>query len=76
MKARLQKRLEELKSELASGQKMLAELDAKRTNIQETLLRISGAIQVLEEELAEAGADGDASNTSNATVDTAAETVS
>ena len=33
---------------------MLAELEAKADNLRETLLRISGAIQVLEEELKEA----------------------
>jgi hypothetical protein len=32
---------------------VLAELDAKASNLRETLLRISGAIQVLEEELKE-----------------------
>ena len=31
---------------------MLAEVEARRANLQESLLRISGAIQVLEEELA------------------------
>ena len=31
---------------------MMAELEAKQANLQETLLRLSGAIQVLEEELA------------------------
>lgn len=31
---------------------MLAELETKRENLNATLLRISGAIQVLEEELA------------------------
>jgi hypothetical protein len=30
---------------------MLADMDAKRANLKETLLRISGAVQVLEEEL-------------------------
>ena len=30
---------------------MLAEVEAKRVNLQESLLRIGGAIQVLEEEL-------------------------
>ncbi len=52
MKDRLQKRLEELKSEFESGQKMMADLEAKQTEIQKNMLRISGAIQVLEEELA------------------------
>jgi len=49
MKEQLQRRLEELKSEFESGQKMLADLEAKQVNLRETLLRISGAIQVLEE---------------------------
>lgn len=51
MKQKLQKRLQSLKSEFESGQKMLADLEAKQANLRETLLRISGAIQVLEEEL-------------------------
>jgi predicted nucleic acid-binding Zn-ribbon protein len=54
MRDQLQQRLETLKIELETGEKMLADLDAKRTNLRETLLRISGAIQVLEEELAKA----------------------
>lgn len=52
MKKQLQQRLQELKTEFESGQKMLAELEAKQANLRESLLRISGAIQVLEEELA------------------------
>ncbi|HBE16245.1 MAG TPA: hypothetical protein DEG17_25140 [Cyanobacteria bacterium UBA11149] len=51
MKQQLEQRLQSLKSEFESGQKMLAELEAKQANLRETLLRISGAIQVLEEEL-------------------------
>lgn len=51
MQEQLQKRLSELKAEFEAGQKMLAELDTKRNEIQSTLLRISGAIQVLEEML-------------------------
>ena len=54
MKQQLGQRLQELKTEFASGQKVLAELEEKRSNIQSTLLRIQGAIQVLEEELAKA----------------------
>lgn len=52
MKQQLEQRLAELKSEFASGQKVLADLEAKQVNVRETLLRIQGAIQVLEEELA------------------------
>ena len=53
MKEQLQKRLQQLKTEYESGQKVLAELETKKTNLRETLLRIAGAIQVLEEELAQ-----------------------
>ena len=52
MKEQLQQRLQQLKTEYESGQKVLAELQTKQTNVRETLLRIAGAIQVLEEELA------------------------
>ncbi|MDZ8183671.1 MAG: hypothetical protein RMX96_02250 [Nostoc sp. ChiSLP02] len=51
MKKQLEQRLAQLKSEFASGQKVLADLEAKQVNVRETLLRIQGAIQVLEEEL-------------------------
>jgi hypothetical protein len=54
MREQLEQRLEALKAELTIGEKILADLDEKRTNLRETLLRISGAIQVLEEELAKA----------------------
>ncbi len=49
MKQQLAHRLGELKTEFAAGQKMLAELEAKQASLRETLLRISGAIQVIEE---------------------------
>ena len=59
MREQLTQRLAELKAEYESGQKMLAELEAKQANLRETLLRISGAIQVLEEELAQDTATDD-----------------
>ena len=49
MKSQLEQRLKELKTEFDAGQKMLAELEGKRASLQESMLRISGAIQVLEE---------------------------
>lgn len=52
MKEQLQKRLQALQIEYEAGQKALANLEVQKTNLRETLLRISGAIQVLEEELA------------------------
>jgi uncharacterized protein (DUF3084 family) len=51
-----QARYAALKSEHASGQQMLAELKQKQRALRHTLLRISGAIQVLEEELGQAAA--------------------
>jgi hypothetical protein len=52
MRDQLERRLKTLRTELEAGEKMLADMDAKRANLRETLLRISGAIQVLEELLA------------------------
>ena len=51
MKEQLEQRLAELKAEFESGQKAMADLEAKQANLRDTLLRISGAIQILEEEL-------------------------
>ncbi len=60
MRARLEQRLEALKSEFEAGQKMLAELEQQRVNLEQKLLRISGAIQVLAELKAEdSGETGD-----------------
>lgn len=49
MKPQLEQRLQELRAEFESGQKMLADLESKQANLRDTMLRISGAIQVLEE---------------------------
>ena len=54
MKQQLQQRLKDLKQEFASGQKVLADLQSKQAEVQNTMLRLQGAIQVLEEELAKA----------------------
>jgi len=51
MRDRLEQRLTELRNELVAGQKMSNELDAKRLELQTTMLRITGAIQVIEEVL-------------------------
>jgi hypothetical protein len=42
-------RLQLLRGEFEAGQQQLAQLDLQRAQLTETLLRISGAIQVLEE---------------------------
>ncbi|MFB2772433.1 hypothetical protein ACE1AT_24585 [Pelatocladus sp. BLCC-F211] len=59
MKEQLEKRLAELKAEFASGQKVMADLEAKQANLRDTLLRISGAIQILEEEISKASKEED-----------------
>ena len=45
----INKRLEELRSEYDKGQKALMDLQARQLSLRESLLRIAGAIQVLEE---------------------------
>jgi hypothetical protein len=42
-------RLVQLKQELEKGQQQMALLDQRRQELRDTILRISGAIQVLEE---------------------------
>jgi len=54
MRGQLLRRLEELKSEFAEGRKRASELEQQQVTLHQTLLRISGAIQVLEELLASA----------------------
>jgi predicted nuclease with TOPRIM domain len=54
MRDQLENRLKELKSEFELGQSKLAEIEAQAANLRNMLLRISGAIQVLEEELGKA----------------------
>ena len=58
MKAQLEQRLTELRAEYESGQKILKDIELKLTELEdrkkilnETLLRISGAIDLLEEVL-------------------------
>lgn len=46
-------RLRTLELEFRKGQQMLNELDRKRAEIRDTLLRIGGAIQILKELSAE-----------------------
>jgi hypothetical protein len=48
----LEGRLQGLTQEYEAGQKMIAELEAKRAAVSQTLLRIEGAIQVLRELIA------------------------
>ena len=56
MREQVTKRLAELRAEFESGQARLREVERQVAYLRETLLRISGAIQVLEELEARAGA--------------------
>lgn len=49
MRTQIESRLAELKRELESGQARLSELESETAQVQQTLLRISGAIIALEE---------------------------
>jgi len=53
MRDQVTRRREELAAELESGREMLAQLDARRAELETTLLRISGALQVLDELLSD-----------------------
>ena len=71
MKQQLEQRLQQLKTESESGQKVITDLDNRRTEVQQTLFRIQGAIQVLEEELAkneESAINNDVNNNNNGAV--------
>ena len=58
MREQMQARLEELKKELETGQAELQKVEMQRTYLHETILRISGAVQALEELLREGQAAG------------------
>jgi predicted nuclease with TOPRIM domain len=49
MREQIQARLEELRKELEAGQAELQKIEMQRTYLRETVLRIGGAVQVLEE---------------------------
>lgn len=65
MKQQLEQRLKSLKAEFASGKEVMQELEAKQASLRDTLLRISGAIQVLEEELAKVEENNDQLSTNH-----------
>lgn len=55
MRDQMEQRLTQLREEFQAGEKQAAQLESKLTDLQATLQRISGAIKVLEELLAENG---------------------
>ena len=54
MESKLRQRLTELRTEYHKGQQTLRDLEGQAANVRATLLRISGAVQVLAEALGEA----------------------
>lgn len=69
MHERLRQRVDELRRDLEIGQTRLREIEAQQIQLRETLLRITGAIQVLEEMLAPSSDDGQDDSQSIETVD-------
>ena len=57
MEEQLKQRLAELRAEFDRGQTRLEELDGEANRLRQALLRISGAIQVLEEMLPKSNAE-------------------
>lgn len=57
MESRLRQRLDELRAEYDKGQKTLHALEGQAASVRATLLRISGAVQVLQESLGEPAED-------------------
>ena len=72
MREQLQARLEILRKEDRAGEARLRELEQQLTTLRETVLRISGAIQVLEELLGQddpAGAANGPTKSAGSTAD-------
>ena len=59
MKAKLEERLRLLRKELQQGQRQLNVMEERYQDLTESLLRISGAIQVLEELLEQKDGNGE-----------------
>ena len=53
MRKQIEERLNALQAEFKAGQEILAELETRQSNLRGTLVRMSGAIQILEELLKE-----------------------
>jgi hypothetical protein len=60
MHERMERRREELREQLQVGEQRLRELDEERAQLQQTLLRIAGAAQVLDELLGAENGNGGA----------------
>jgi len=65
IESKVRQRLQELRAEYDKGQKTLQELESQAGNLRATLLRISGAVQALQETLGEDGTGAPAKLTSD-----------
>ncbi len=63
MKSQLETRLQELRTEYETGLGVMNDLQKKQDELRTTLMRISGAIQVLEELLATEAPEDDSAGT-------------
>ena len=63
MQEQMERRREELREQLELGEKRLRELEEERAQLQQTLLRIAGAAQVLDELLGAESSNGAAPET-------------
>ena len=71
MREKLEARLQELKTEFGKGERTLQELEEQAATVRQNMLRISGAIQVLEEVLTDEDStrhDGEVTNEGRTTV--------
>jgi hypothetical protein len=59
MREQVEERLAALRQEFEAGRRMLADLEVRQAELQQTLLRIGGAVQVLEELLGGEEAEGE-----------------
>ena len=64
MREQVEERLRMLHAEFKAGQEILTELETRQADVRNTLVRISGAIQVLEELLRPAAPEDDAQGAS------------
>ena len=66
MREQMERRRDELREQLRVGEQQLRELDEERVQLQQTLLRIAGATQLLDELLGDESANGSAPVTKDA----------
>ena len=69
MKDQIERRLEQLRAEYRKGQERLVELEQETSSVNSSMLRISGAIQILEELLEQDPSDTPRSDSQEPSID-------